>query len=503
MFNPHRLVLIVVLCFTALAIAACAAPATSELPTLTRTRKPPSTRTPTLAPSLSAAATPSSGVTAVPTTSETVPTSPTPTATSTAILIPTPSVTPTMLGDCAEIWQSGYYVMANDFKTKSKRFNCMIVQASDVVIDCNGHSIEGLDYQGYAFMIRKYGFPLLQTPNNVEIRNCKAFKGLAGVFAEAGTNIYIHDNDFSNNYDDTDSRRYGMFLGLTEGGGINLDHVQGARIENNTTNNEAIGIDVRNSDTIFIRNNTAVNNSAWGVNLLNTQNSEVAGNTLKDNVRYCTWGSGVVGPGCDAGAIILQDGSDRNVVRNNTITGQNGSGIFIKAHNLRCGDDNVIQNNIITDAMYNAVELGFCTGNQVLGNEITGNGSTYVGISFGFDSDTEIRDNKISNMRNQGIDSWNSRDAIIEGNQITNSREGVLFRWSEWDPKQFGFLAPSPDNYASRNNMITNNILRGNSVAGVHLLNSIQNQITRNTFANNGQNVWIEGKHDGDMVADQ
>ncbi len=160
-----------------------------------------------------------------------------------------------MLGDCAEIWQSGYYLMANDFKTKSKRFNCMIIQASAVVIDCNGHSIEGLDYQGYAFLIRKYGFPLLQTPNNVEIRNCKASKGLAGVFAEAGTNIYIHDNDFSNNHDDTDSRRYGIFLGLTEGGGIHLDHVQGARIENNTTNNEAIGIDVRNSDTIFIRNN--------------------------------------------------------------------------------------------------------------------------------------------------------------------------------------------------------------------------------------------------------
>ena len=406
-----------------------------------------------------------------------------------------------MLGDCAEIWQSGYYLMANDFKTKSKRFNCMIIQASAVVIDCNGHSIEGLDYQGYAFLIRKYGFPLLQTPNNVEIRNCKASKGLAGVFAEAGTNIYIHDNDFSNNHDDTDSRRYGIFLGLTEGGGIHLDHVQGARIENNTTNNEAIGIDVRNSDTIFIRNNTAVNNSAWGVNLLNTQNSEVAGNTLRDNVRYCTWGSGVVGPGCDAGAVILQDGSDHNVVRNNTITGQNGSGIFIKAHNLRCGDDNVIQNNTITDAMYNAVELGFCAGNQVLGNVITGNGSTYVGVSFGFDSDTEIRDNKISNMRNQGIDSWNSRDAIIQGNQIINSREGVLFRWSEWDPKQFGFLAPSPDNYASRDNTIANNLLRDNSVAGIHLSNSIQNNISGNTFANNGRDVWVEGKHDGDTIS--
>ncbi len=494
-------ILLLVLSGAALALAACTTPNTPARPSITATRTPRPTFTPRLtnaSPNPLATATPSSEPMAPP--SATEPTSPTPTATSTAMLIPTPSVTPTVLGDCAEIWQSGYYVMANDFKTKSKRFNCMIVQASDVVIDCNGHSIEGLNYQGYAFLIRKYGFPLLQTPNNVEIRNCKAFRGLAGMFAEAGTNLYIHDNDFSNNYADVDSRRYGNFLGLTEGGGIHLDHVQGARIENNTTNNGAIGIDVRNSDSVFIRNNTAVNNSAWGINLLNTQNSQVAGNTLKDNVRYCTWGSGVVGPGCDAGAVILQDGASHNVVRNNTITGQNGSGIFIKAHNLRCGDDNVIQDNKITDAMYNAVELGFCAGNKIIGNEITGNGTTYVGVSFGFDSGTEIRDNKISNMRNQGIDSWNSRDAVIQGNQIINSREGIFFYWNTWDPKQFGFLAPSPDNYASRDNTIADNLLRDNSVAGIHLSNSIQNRVTGNTFVNNGQDVWVEGKQDGNVI---
>jgi len=406
-----------------------------------------------------------------------------------------------MLGDCAEIWQSGYYKMYADFKTKMKRFDCMIVQASDVVIDCDNHTVEGMDRQGHGFWIRKYGFPILQAPNNVEIKNCKVSNARDGVFAEAGTNIYIHDNNFSNNYDDTDSRRYGTFLGLTEGGGIRLDNVQGARIENNTTNNGAIGIDVRNSDSIIIRNNTASNNSAWGVHLLNTQQSEVSGNTLKDNVRYCTWGSGVVARGCDAGAIMLHDGASRNTVRNNAISGANGSGIFVKAHNLRCGDDNVIQNNKINDALYNAIELGFCTGDQVLGNEITGNGSTYVGISFGFATNTAIRNNKISGMRNQGINAWNSRGTTIDGNLISASHEGALLSWGEWDPKQFGFLSPSPDRYASRDNTITNNTFRDNALAGIHLLNSIQNQVTNNTFANNAKNVWVEGKNDGNVIA--
>ncbi len=408
-----------------------------------------------------------------------------------------------MLGGCAEVWQSGFYKMYADFKTTLKRFDCMVVQASDVIIDCDGHTIEGLNKQGHGFWIRKYGFPFLQTPNNVEIRNCKVTNARDGVFAEAGTNLWIHNNDFSNNYDDTDSRRFGIFLGLAEGGGIRLDNVQGARIENNTANNAAIGIDVRNSDSITIRNNTAINNSAWGVNLLNTQNSEVSGNTLKDNVRWCTWGSGVVDRGCDAGAIMLQDGASHDVVQNNTISGQNGSGIFIKAHDLRCGDDNLIQNNKIGDALYNAIELGFCTGNKVIGNEITGNGSTYVGVSFGFDSNTEVRNNKITGMRNQGINSWDSRNTIIDGNQISTSHEGVLVYWSGWDPNQFGFLTPSPDHYASRDNTISNNALRGNALAGIHLLNSIQNHITNNTFANNAKNVWVEGKNDGNVVAGQ
>ncbi len=408
-----------------------------------------------------------------------------------------------MLGDCAEIWQSGYYVMANDFKTKAKRFNCMIVQASDVVVDCNGHSIEGLDYQGYGFWIRKYGFPLLQTPQNIEIRNCKAFRSRTGLFAEAGVNLYIHNNDFSNNYDDTDKRRYGIFLGMTEGGGIRFDKVQNARVENNVTHNAAIGIDIRDSDQVLVRNNTAVNNSAWGVSLLNTTNSEVSNNTLRDNVRFCTWGNGTVGPGCDAAAVILQDGASHNVVKNNAITGQNANGIFIKAHGTRCGDDNTIQSNQIIDAAYNAIEFSFCKDNKVIGNEISG---SYDAVWFGFSTNTEIRDNIIRNMNNHGIISYNSRGSAISNNQVINSREGIFFYWDDAytrDQQRFYFLTPSPDRYASRDNLIEKNSLQNNAVAGIHLSNSIQNRVLNNTFANNGKTVWVEGKNDGNVIVGQ
>jgi parallel beta-helix repeat protein len=410
-------------------------------------------------------------------------------------------VTPTMLGGCAEIWQSGFYKMYADFKTSLKRFDCMIVQASDVVIDCDNHTIEGLNKQGHGFWIRKYGFPTLQTPNNVEIRNCKVTNARDGVFAEAGTNLYIHDNDFSNNYDDTNKDRYGQFLGMTEGGGIRLDKVSGARIERNIVNNSAIGIDVRDSENILIRGNTAARNSAWGINLLNTSNSEISNNTLKDNVRWCTWGDGKsIGRGCDAAAIILQDGASNNVVKNNLITGENANGIFIKAHGVRCGDYNRIEGNKISDAIYNAVEFSFCKGNQVIGNEISG---SYDAVWFGFSANTEIRDNVIRNMNNHGIISYNSHNSIVTGNQIINAREGIYFYWDTWNPKQFYFLTPTPDQFASRDNQIENNVLRDNAVAGIRLTNSIQNRVQNNTFVNNGKNIWVEGKTDGNVIAGQ
>lgn len=496
----HSLVLLFVLL-----LAACATPAptpTIEPPTQTAiivTATRPATPTIPVSPSatLLAALAPTSAMTATPTRLPTATPSPLPTAS------PTPSVTPTMLGGCAEIWQSGFYKMYADVKTSLKRFDCMIVQASDVVIDCDGHTIEGLNKQGHGFWIRKYGFPFLQTPNNIEIRNCKVTNARDGVFAEAGTNLYIHDNDFSNNFDDTNKDRFGIFLGMTEGGGIRLDNVVGARIERNTVNNSAIGIDVRHSESVVIRNNTAVNNSAWGINLLNTIKSEVSNNTLKDNVRWCTWGSGVVDRGCDAAAIILQDGASNNLVKGNNITGQNANGIFIKAHGVRCGDYNRIEGNKIIDAVYNAVEFSFCQGNQVIGNEISG---SFDGVWFGFSANTEVRDNIIRNMRNHGIISYNSRDSIVTGNQVINAREGIYFFWDDEykkDPKRFYFLTPTPDSFASRNNLIEGNTLRDNAVAGIRLTNSVQNRIQNNTFVNNGRNVWVEGKTDGNVIAGQ
>ncbi len=400
------------------------------------------------------------------------------------------------VGGCAEIFEPGYYKVTGDIS--AQRLDCFIVQSHNVVLDCDNHKVTGRNLTGYGVRIRKFNFPLLQTPTNVEIKNCMLSSLRTGIVAEAGNNIYIHDNNLSKNYDDTNAQRYGIFLGSSEAGGVRFDGVQNARIENNQANDQAIGFDIRNSDHITLKGNTADRNSAWGISLIKTTYSEIAGNTTRDNVRSCTWGDNkTVGRGCDAGGIFLQNGSSHNVIRDNIVTGDNGNGIFIKAHGFECGDDNLIQNNKIIGSLYNAIEFSFCKDNKIIGNEITG---SFDAVFFGFTQNTEIRNNNIKDMRNHGIISWNSRNSTVDGNQVTNSREGIFFYWDLWDTKQFAFLPPSPDKYASRDNVITNNVLRENARAAIHLNNSIKNRVENNQFFYNPKDILIEGTSDGNII---
>lgn len=390
------------------------------------------------------------------------------------------------------IWVPGTYRLAND--VKMTKYDCFYIQSSNVTIDCENRLVEGMNFTGYGFFIKRYGL-FQEMPTNIEIKNCKISRFLYGIFAATGNNINVHHNDLSANKDDIDPKtRGGKFLGLTEGGGVRFNSVNGGRIENNTTTQEAIGIDIRDSERIIVRNNTSSGNSAWGINLLNTSNSQVLTNTLRDNLRWCPWGNGQVGPGCDAGGIILQDGSSHNIVRENAILAGNGNGVFIKAHGLRCGNDNTIENNKILDSVINGIEFSFCDGNKVIGNEIA---RSLDAIWFGFSSNTEVRGNSITEMTNHGIISYNSRNSTIADNKIVNSREAIFFYWDTWDPKAFTFLAPSPDKYASRDNLIINNTLEGNSAAAIHLSNSIGNRLVNNKFIMNPKNIWLEGKIDG------
>ena len=396
------------------------------------------------------------------------------------------------LTQCDTIDEAGNYRLGADLTASGE---CIKIKTSYVIFDCAGHSIRGTNFTGYGIAIRRYGLLDTQSPAYVEVRNCRVSNFSYGIYVDAGSRLVIRNNDSSNNYDDTDpATRFGKFLGMTEGGGIRLNNTTDSQVLENTTLHQAIGIDVRYSSGISVRGNTSSDNSAWGINFLRTQNSEASGNTTADNVRKCTWGAGTVGFGCDAGGIAVQDGSSNNTIANNSVTGRNGNGIFIKAHALPCGNNNSIIGNTINSVLYNAVELGFCSGNKVNNNQMR---DGLDGVWLGFAHDNEIRNNTIIGMRNHGIISSNSRSTNVSGNQIISSNEGLFFYSEDYDRGAFSFLPPG--DYRSYGNCLCGNTFQSNTIA-VHLMDSTSNQVTNNTFRDNGRTFLVQGNGDGNNL---
>lgn len=401
------------------------------------------------------------------------------------------------IAGCGALNAPGLYRLATSLTSK---WDCIQIYSDNVIFDCQGYSLNGTDANGYGVVVHQIGNVLSQrAAHNIEIRNCKSSNHKYGIFVDAADNLYIHDNTLTDNFRDTDERSFGQFLGLAEGGGMRIGSTTNALIANNQADNSAIGIDVRNSTGVMVRGNHAAKNTAWGVHFYNVQFSEISDNTTADNLRYCTWGSGTVGPGCDAGGIMLQSGSSRNVIKNNTITGSNGNGIFVKAHGTPCGDGNVISGNTVSGSLYNAIELSFCRDNKIQENRIN---NSLDGIWLGFAQNNAVTGNQLQDLGNHGVISWNSSDNNISTNKIVNSREALYFYSSDYDREQFFFVQGSPEDHTSRGNCLCDNTLLSNAVAAIHLNNSLKNQITQNHLTNNGINFIMEGNTAGNIIQD-
>jgi len=76
------------------------------------------------------------------------------------------------------------------------------------------------------FNVRKFNFPLLESPTNVEIKNCKARYHKFGVNVTSGPKRLHPRQRLLDNLNTIDPTRFGIFLGMTEGGGIRFEDVR-------------------------------------------------------------------------------------------------------------------------------------------------------------------------------------------------------------------------------------------------------------------------------------
>jgi parallel beta-helix repeat protein len=379
-----------------------------------------------------------------------------------------------VLSGCGTLDAPGEYVLAADVSSKG---DCIKIVAGDVSLDCNGSRIEGKEFIGKGVMVN--------TPApRIEIRHCRISNFLYGVEIQHGNTIHVHHNDLSNNFDDTHGSRHGAWLGLVDGGGIRVNHSTEIRIESNSANAGANGIDVRDSARVLIRGNTTNRNSANGIVLTNTSDSSIEENTVNDNLRWCTFPTergDVVVPGCDSAGIMLQDGSSRNRVLKNVLLGPNGDGIFLRNHTTRCGDDTVIEHNEIIGAVWNSIEAGFCARIRIANNVFA---KSKYGLWISFMDEVTVENNTFAEMEHAGIVLKNLHHARVQKNTFLNTTTGILLTGST-DDEKFGWTLRHPfAYYRSHSNIITHNSFAELTQAAVHLSNSTTNQISANVFRN-------------------
>lgn len=126
------------------------------------------------------------------------------------------------ISGCGALTKAGGYFLKENIGGSG---DCLNIRASNVVLDCQGKSIQGAGFNGVGIVVRKLGILGGERPKNVEIRNCNVSGYRYGIYVEGSSGVFIHHNVLAHNYDDVDGRRFGIFLGMVEGGGDTAERV--------------------------------------------------------------------------------------------------------------------------------------------------------------------------------------------------------------------------------------------------------------------------------------
>lgn len=178
------------------------------------------------------------------------------------------------------------------------------------------------------------------------------------------------------------------------------------------------------------------------------------------DIRDCLLTGGSSGRG------VRLDGVDHGEIRNNTISGINDCGVY-----LRYSLDNTVVNNTIS-GNNNSVFIVFSSNNNiVMDNTISGNGR--LGVFIGYSSNNNTVVNNTISGNDFGVTIASSFNNTVVNNTISGNDYGV-------------YLC-----YGSNNNVVVNNIISGSSYFGVHLCESWDNTLSSNIMVNNG--IYISG----------
>ncbi|MEF8840679.1 MAG: right-handed parallel beta-helix repeat-containing protein [Haloarculaceae archaeon] len=343
------------------------------------------------------------------------------------------------IATCTVIDSNGTYQLTQNITGPADE-RCIRIDASDVVLDGNGHTIRGNGSRSGA------GHPIYvegsnDRLSNVTIRDVRVvhwpknvhfdrvdnatvesvvirnFSDSYGLWFIQSSNVSVVDTRLTNNQDGigviaTPRSRIRRTTVKNSGTGIRiatrgpLRSSDNATIRNSTVTDGSFGIRSYKSENVSIVNNTIRANGRIGLRFKNGANSRIVDNTFTNNDRWgilVRWSNNITVVDNTLrqngyGGMIL-DGSNHKYIYNNTVRQNDGDGI-----SLSRGDHNIVRNNTV-----------------VANNE--------HGVSLHEVSNTTVENNVLRNNSQIGVYVRNNvLEFRVAGNRIRDNRRGVSIR---------------------------------------------------------------------------
>lgn len=415
----------------------------------------------------------------------------------------------TQINGCTAISEPGTYELTADVVNstveRTERLACIKINSSDVVLDGNGHTLDGTDQSDVqGVLVRHDGKDL----TNITVRDLTVTDWRNGIeFSENGGVPFPKDT--------TDVRVENTTAQSNVGNGINFRGEAVVRnidlIDNRVRSNGDSGIEFvgETAETILLADNVATANGDRGIEAF-ADNVTLRANTMVNNSgqgirvggdNVLVVGNNATANGGRAGIQISSESEDGNNTLIDNIAIANNNGIETDGNDVDLINNTARENDRQGIGVGTFGDLDTDTNSTVINNTATGNGigGSGAGILLGSDSrNYTVRNNTVFSNQETGINNNGNNNTLI-GNTVTANRRGIAIDGDN-NVVTDNFVAGS-DRFGIKiaqrhaNNTLRRNAVRANDGSGILLREGANlNRLVDNMITSNGEDgIRLDG----------
>jgi len=352
------------------------------------------------------------------------------------------------IAGCTVMTESGTYELTEDI-TDDTADACLTVTASNVSIDGNGHTVDGVNRTPGSVGVLAEDVKNVTLGNTnitgwdsgVEYRNVSKGGVMDNNISENSGGVLFFDssrNTVGNNTVAHNDRFYGIYLNSS----LNNDILDNTALKNGASgqgevigSGGGIGLDDWSSANTVVGNELR-SNYKGGISVLRSSNrndinsNTVNGSTLSD------------------GVVVF--GSTLNNISNNEVR-MNQIGVLLTAG----ANKNVVQENTVIDNEIDGIQSIESNNNSVIGNTVAGDGSRGIVVSGGKDMGVPaekitVEQNTVVGSKVRGIELDGVRSSTVANNSLRDNGNGIV-------------LTDAFSNDSSVNNQLLNNTALNNT----------------------------------------